>query len=67
MITKQGRKFEMDPLLETIEEKHVGYSVMLLSGKEFLKAMKKDKGVCCAMVVRPKDKTKEKASIPLEV
>lgn len=55
MITKQGRKFQMDPLPETIEDKHVSSSVMLLSGKEFLKSMKKEKGVCCAVVVRPKE------------
>lgn len=54
MITKKGKKFQMDPLTEPKEDKHVGESVMLLSGKEFLKAMKKKKGVCCAVVVRPR-------------
>ena len=40
---------------------------MLLSGKEFLKAMKKEKGVCCVVIVKPKEETKEKVSIPIEV
>ena len=52
---------------EPSEEKHVGSSVMLLSRKEFLKAMKKEKGVCCVVVVKPKEETKEKYNMPLEV
>ena len=57
----------MDPLTEPKEKKHVGASVMLLSGKEFLKAMKKDKGVYCVVVVKPREETKEKVPMPQEV
>ena len=32
VITKKGKKFQMDPLIEPNEEKHVGFSVILLSG-----------------------------------
>ena len=35
----------MDPLTKPKEENSVGESVNLLSGKEFLKALKKEKGV----------------------
>lgn len=67
VITKQGKKFQMDPLTKLKEEKHVRTSVILLSGNEFLKAMKKEKGVCCPVVVRPREETKEKVHAPQEV
>ena len=57
----------MDPLIEPKEEKHVGASMMLLSVKEFLKVMKKEKGFCCAVVVRPREETKEKVHLLQEV
>lgn len=42
-------------------------SVKLMSEKEFLKAMKKEKGVCCVVIVKPKEETKEKANMPPKV
>lgn len=57
----------MDPLPSFVEEKHVGASVMLMSGKEFIKAMKKEKGFCCAVVVKPNEETKPKVVVPTEV
>lgn len=49
----------MDPLAEPNEEKHVGSSVMLLSGKDFLKVMKKEKGVFCTIIVKPREESRE--------
>ena len=67
VITKQGKKYQMDPLTEPKEEKHVGESVMFLSGEEVLKAIMKEKWVCCVVVVRPREETKEKVPMPQEV
>lgn len=67
VITKHGKKYQMDPLVEPSEEKHLGTSIMVLSGKEFLKVMKKEKGVCCVAVVKLREETKEKVTIPQEV
>ena len=64
MITKQGKKYEMDPLAEPSGEKHVVNSVVLMSGKKFLKVVKKEKGVCCVVVVKPREKMKEKIQVP---
>ena len=67
VITKQGRKYQMDPLVEPSEEKQVGSSVMLLSDKDFLNIMKKEKRLYYAVIVKPKEKTKEKIIMPQEV
>ena len=40
---------------------------MILSGKEFLKVMKKEKGVCCIVIVKLREETKEKIQVPEEV
>lgn len=45
----------------------MGTSVPLLSGKDFLKPMKKEKRVCCVVIVKPKEETKEEVNMPTEV
>lgn len=58
VITKEGRKIQMDPLVVQGEERHVGSSVMLLSGKEFLKDLKHEGNQGCAIIVKPKVEAK---------
>ena len=66
VITKLGRKFQMDLLPHVVEEKVIGSSTMLLSGKEFLKVLKTEpiqEGY--AIVLKPKEEPKKEKVIEL--
>ncbi|XP_059078066.1 uncharacterized protein LOC131876639 [Cryptomeria japonica] len=69
LITKGGKEFQMDPLVEQGEERHVGSSVMLLSGEEFLKVLKHEGSQGCAIIMKPKEEVKatNKLVVPQEV
>lgn len=63
VITKEGRKFQMDPLIDQGEERYVGSSVMLLSGKDFLKFLKHEGNQGCDLIVKPKEETKSETKL----
>lgn len=69
VTTKEGRKFQMDPLIDQGEERHVGSSVMFLNGKEKLKLLKHEGNQGCTLILKPKEETKTetKPVIPQEV
>ena len=61
----------MDPLLEHMEDKDVGSTVMMVIGNEFLELMKEEIEQGYALVlkpfVNPDSKVKEKDEVPKEV
>ena len=59
MITKEGWKYQMDPLPNQGEDKKVGSSVMLLGGKEILRVLKLEGDQVYAIMVRPKEVVKK--------
>lgn len=69
LITKNGKKYQMDPLPDPKEEKQVGSSVMLMSGKEFLKVLKQEGNQGYAIFLKPKDEAKADpmSEVPQEV
>lgn len=54
----------MDPLHGQGEEKSVGSSVMLVSGKEFLDVLKQEGTHGYALVMQPRSKTKKQIGVP---
>ncbi|GLJ42659.1 hypothetical protein SUGI_0884240 [Cryptomeria japonica] len=69
LITKNGKKYQMDPLHDPKEEKEIGSSVMSMRGKEFLKVLKKEGHQGHAIVLKPKDEAKvdPMSEVPQEV
>ena len=58
IIVKDGKKYQMDPLPDQHEEKQVGSSVMMLSGKEFLQIFKHEGEQGYAIILKPKEEAK---------
>ncbi|XP_057836883.1 uncharacterized protein LOC131047074 [Cryptomeria japonica] len=71
VITKNGRPFRMEPLADQGGERIVSPSVMMVSGKEFLDALKQEETQGYALVLNPKDKSQQekgaKSEVPSEV
>lgn len=69
LITKNGKKCQMDPLPEPKEENKIGSSVMLMRGKDFLKVLKQEGHQGHAIVLKPREEAKEDpmSEVPQEV
>lgn len=54
LITKNGRRYKMDTFPDESVNKHIGSSVMLVSGKEFLDILKEEGTPGYALILKPK-------------
>ncbi|XP_057818140.2 uncharacterized protein LOC131031119 [Cryptomeria japonica] len=69
VITKNGRRYEMDPLLDQGSAENISPSIMMLRGKEFHKMMKNEGAQGYAVMLKPKEKPmpNSKEGVPKEV